>query len=47
MKWWPIRLGIWTRGKLLDFAMSYGSTFIWVRRPMAVFIDNLLLGALE
>ena len=42
--WYPVRWGWALRKMLFKFSSSYGSTFMFIRRPIAVFIDNLLLG---
>jgi hypothetical protein len=40
--WYPYRWGIILRGKLRKFASSYGGRFLFIRRPLAVFINSLL-----
>lgn len=40
--WYPYRWGLKIRKKLLKFASSYGSKYIKIRRPVAVFISALL-----
>ena len=40
--WYPFRWGLYIRKKLLKFSSSYGSTFMFLRRPLAVFIDVIL-----
>ena len=40
--WYPYRWGLSTRKSLKRFASSYGSTFLFVRRPIAVFLSTLL-----
>jgi len=40
--WYPVRWGLKLRKALLRFSSSYGSRFMFIRRPLAVFISVLL-----
>lgn len=39
---YALRLGIKIRKILMHFASDYGSRYMWIKRPLAVFISALL-----